>query len=144
MTNPDTTTTREPAAAPTASAASRSAFPQFAIDAANERLGAVGTTLNGAADAIDDLFERDALPFGQDFQSLAARAARGLRDTGTTLANQDAGELLGAAQRSAAARPALTVSVGAALGAALAFVLIRTAPRLVPAADASVPVGAGA
>jgi len=113
---------------PTGKATTRSAFPQFALDAASGRLDAIGGALGGAADAIDELFERDALPFGQDFQSFAAGAAQRLRSTGATLAEQDAAELIGSAQRAAAARPALTIGLGAALGAGLAFALVRTAP----------------
>ena len=109
--------------------ARRRVVPQVAIDAANDRLREAGGALGGVADTIDELFERNTLPFGDNLQGFADQATRRLRSIGDTVGDQDAGELIDTIQRRAAANPGLAIAVGAAAGAAIALLLVRTAPR---------------
>ena len=129
MAEQDATTTTTDATGHTATAATRSAFPQFALDAADRQIEKVGSSLTGAADAIDEAFERGSLPGGDALQRYAGSAARRLRDLGERAGGLDADALVAEAQRAAAARPALAIAIGAAAGALLATVFVRMAPR---------------
>jgi len=121
----------------------RSAIPQIALDAANAQIEKIGGSLTGAADSIDELFERGDLPGGESVQHLAGDAARRLRDIGERTTSLDAEALLGEAQRVAAARPGLAIAAGAAAGAVLAYVFLRTAPAAQDAARKPATAGAG-
>jgi hypothetical protein len=110
------------------SGTAQSAFPQFAVDAANRQIGKVGDALTGAADSIDTMFDRQELPFGDQLQGYAADGAAKLRRWGAQAGEQDAGALMTDLQRTAAARPVLAVAIGAGLGVALALFLVQTAP----------------
>jgi hypothetical protein len=112
----------------TADGAGRSAFPQFAVTMANQQIAKVGETLVGAADSLDDLIAGSGLPIGEDLKRLATDATERLRSAGTSIGEQDAGILLGELQQGAAARPTLSLVVGAGLGAILAYAFLRTAP----------------
>lgn len=115
------------------SGSTKTAFPQFAVDAANRQIGKVGDALTGAADSIDSMFERQELPlFGEQLQGYASDGAAKLRRWGQQAGEQDAGELMADLQRTAAARPALAIALGAGLGAALALLLVQTAPAAAP------------
>ena len=107
----------------------RRVIPQVAIDAANDRIREVGGAIGGVADTIDELFDRNKLPFGDNIQGFADQATGRLRSIGDTVGDQDAGELIETVQRRAAENLAMAIAIGAAAGAAIAFFLARTAPR---------------
>ena len=67
----------------------------------------------------------ESLPVPDAVRDLATSTTQKLRNLGTKASEQDAAELAAGLQRTAAAHPAASIGVGAAVGAALATLLVR-------------------
>ncbi len=78
-----------------------------------------------AADAIERLLGSQSLPVPDAVLELVTSTTQKLRKLGTAAREQDAAELVGGLQRTAAAHPAASIGVRAAVGAAIAGLLIR-------------------
>lgn len=102
-----------------------SLVPSFALDAADAKIATWSGAIIDAADTIEKLIGAESLPIPETVRELATSTTQKLRSLGTTAGEQQAAELVASLQRSAAAHPAASIGVGAAVGAALATLLVR-------------------
>ncbi|MBN8808279.1 MAG: hypothetical protein J0I47_08590 [Sphingomonas sp.] len=100
-------------------------MPQFALEAADAKIATWSTAIVDAANTIERLLSSESLPVPDGVRDLATSTTEKLRGFGTKAGEQDAKELVAGLQRTAAAHPAASIGVGAAIGAALAAVLVR-------------------
>jgi ElaB/YqjD/DUF883 family membrane-anchored ribosome-binding protein len=119
----DPAAARPKAAKPAAAAAT--IVPQFALDAANTKIAALSAAVIETADSIDRLVGSESLPMPDAMRDLAASTTRRLRDLGSAAGEQDTAELVAKLQRNAAAHPAASIGLGAAIGATLAALLVQ-------------------
>ena len=103
----------------------RTVVPQFALDAADAKIATWSAAIIDAADTIERLVASESLPVPHGVRDLATTTTAKLRSLGTKSSEQDAAEMVAGLQRTAAAHPAASIGIGAAIGAALATVLVR-------------------
>ena len=108
-----------------ASSGVASFVPQFALDAADAKIATWSGAVIDAADTIERLLSSESLPVPDAARDLAKTTTQKLRSLGTTASEQQAAEVVAGLQRTAAAHPAASIGVGAAVGAALAALLVR-------------------
>lgn len=116
--------TTEPRAAE-AKARERTFVPQFALDAADAKIATWSTALVDTADTIDRLISAESLPVPDGVRELASTTTQKLRGFGEQSGEYEASELVASLQRTASAHPAASIGVGAAVGAALAALVVR-------------------
>jgi hypothetical protein len=107
---------------------------QFAQGALSAQVGRVSEILNNTADAIDQLLGGSDLPLPDGAKGFVTSTSGKLRDMADRTTEDEAGKLLEALQRTAAAHPATTAGFGAALGAALGLALAKLGGPAVSAA----------
>lgn len=103
----------------------RTIVPQFALDAADAKIASVSAAIVDAADTIERLVGSESLPVPENVRELATSTTQKLRNFGARSGEYDAAELVGGLQRTAAAHPAASIGVGAAVGATLAALLVK-------------------
>lgn len=103
----------------------RTLMPQFALDAADAKIATWSTAIVDAADTIERLVASESLPVPDGVRDLATATTKKLRIFGTQSGDYDAAELVSGLQRKAAAHPAASIGLGAAIGATLAALLVR-------------------
>lgn len=103
----------------------RTIVPQFALDAADARIATWSAAIVDAADTIERLVASESLPVPDGVRDLATSTTKKLRNFGTQSGDYDAAELVGGLQRTAAAHPAASIGLGAAVGATLAALLVK-------------------
>lgn len=103
----------------------RTIVPQFALNAADAKIATWSGAIVDAANAIEQLVGAESLPVPDAVRDLATTTTRRLRDLGTQAGEQEAREIVLGLQRTAAAHPAAAIGAGAAIGAALAALLVR-------------------
>ena len=113
------------ASAQTRSSAPRTIVPQFALDAADAKIASVSAAIVDAADTIERLVASESLPVPDGVRELATSTTQKLRTFGTRSGDYEAAELVGGLQRTAAAHPAASIGLGAAVGATLAALLVK-------------------
>lgn len=109
----------------TRSDAPRTIVPQFALDAADAKIASVSAAIIDAADTIERLVASESLPVPDGVRELATSTTQKLRTFGTRSGDYDAAELVGGLQKTAAAHPAASIGLGAAVGATLAALLVK-------------------
>src|ERR1700712_4569591 len=109
----------------TASSGAASFVPQAALDAADAKIATWSGLVIDAADTIERLLSSESLPVPDAARDLAKSTTQKLRSLGTAASEQQAADLVAGLQRTAAAHPAASIGVGAAVGAALAALLVR-------------------
>lgn len=130
---PSSATTRETrednstrsASSDTAAATPRTILPQFALDAADARIATWSGAIVDAADTIERLVASESLPVPDGVRDLATATTRKLRSFGEQSGDYDAADMVSGLQKAAAAHPAASIGIGAAVGATLAALLIR-------------------
>lgn len=105
--------------------APRTIVPQFALDAADAKIASVSAAIVDAADTIERLVASESLPIPDGVRELATSTTQKLRTFGTRSGDYDAAELVGGLQKTAAAHPAASIGLGAAVGATLAALLVK-------------------
>lgn len=105
--------------------APRTLVPQFALDAADAKIATWSAAIVDAADTIERLVGSESLPVPDGVRDLATSTTQKLRSFGTQSGEYDAAELVGGLQRTAAAHPAASIGLGAAVGATLAALLVK-------------------
>jgi hypothetical protein len=103
----------------------RTLVPQFALDVADAKIATWSTAIVDAADTIERLVASESLPVPDGVRDLATATTKKLRSFGTQSGDYDAAELVSGLQRTAAAHPAASIGLGAAIGATLAALLVR-------------------
>lgn len=116
-----------------APSAEASILPAFALEAADAKIATWSSAIVDAADTIEGLVASESLPVPDAVRDLATSTTQKLRQVGTTAGEQEAAELVASVQRTAAAHPAAAIGVGAAIGAALAALLVRLGKSSGPA-----------
>ncbi len=114
----------------------RTLVPQFALDAADARIATWSGAIVDAADTIERLVASESLPVPDTVRELATATTQKLRSLGAQSGEIDAAELVSGLQRRAAAHPAASIGIGAAIGATLATLLVRL--------GTAAPAGSGA
>jgi ElaB/YqjD/DUF883 family membrane-anchored ribosome-binding protein len=99
--------------------------PQAALDAADAKIATWSGVVIDAADTIERLLNSESLPVPEAARDLVRSTTQHLRSLGTAASEQQAADLVAGLQRTAAANPAASIGVGAAVGAALAVLLVR-------------------
>lgn len=123
---PAATLAEGPTATPSADpSGAKTIVPQFALDAADAQIATWSTAVVDAADTIERLVASESLPVPDAVRDLATSTTQKLRSLGQSASEQQAADLVAGLQRTAAAHPAAAIGVGAAIGAALAGVLIK-------------------
>jgi len=110
--------------------------PQFALDAADAKISEFSGLITDAADTIERLIGTESLPVPEAVRELVTSTTQKLRKLGTTAGSQDSADLIAGLQRAAAAHPAASLGIGAAVGATLAALLVRVAPSAKTASTA--------
>jgi ElaB/YqjD/DUF883 family membrane-anchored ribosome-binding protein len=118
-----------------ANSGAASFVPQFALDAADAKIATWSGVVIDAADTIERLLSSESLPIPDAARDLAKTTTQKLRSLGTTASEQQAADVVAGLQRTAAAHPAASIGVGAAVGAALAALLVRLGTPETPQAD---------
>lgn len=106
-------------------ASERTLVPQFALDAADAKIATLSETVVETADTIDRLVSDESLPMPESVREFATSTTEKLRDFGARSGEQDASELIAGLQRAAAAHPAMSIGIGATVGATLAALFVR-------------------
>jgi ElaB/YqjD/DUF883 family membrane-anchored ribosome-binding protein len=112
-------------AAKSALSGAASFVPQSALDAADAKIASWSGLVIDAADTIERLIGSESLPVPDAARELAKNTTQKLRSLGTAASEQQAADLVAGLQKTAAAHPAASIGVGAAVGAALAALLVR-------------------
>lgn len=100
-------------------------IPNFALDAADAKIATWSAAIVDAADTIERLVGAESLPVPDAVRELATSTTQKLRNFGSAAGEQQAVDLVAGLQRTAAAHPAASIGIGAAVGAALATLLVR-------------------
>jgi ElaB/YqjD/DUF883 family membrane-anchored ribosome-binding protein len=108
-----------------ANSGAASFVPQFALDAADAKIATWSGAVIDAADTIERLLTSESLPIPDAARDLAKSTTQKLRSLGTAASEQQAADVVAGLQRTASAHPAASIGVGAAVGAALAALLVR-------------------
>lgn len=103
----------------------RTLVPRFALDAADAKIATLSETVVETADTIDRLVSDESLPVPESVREFATSTTEKLRDFGARSGERDASELVAGLQRAAAAHPAMSIGIGATVGAALAALFVR-------------------
>lgn len=118
----------------TAGAKSSGSFvPQPLLDAADAKIATWSSAVIDAADTVERLVSSESLPIPEPVRELITSTSQKLRNLGSTASERDAADLVADLQRRAASHPAAAIGIGAAVGAALATLLVRLGSPTTPA-----------
>src|ERR1044072_4582513 len=81
--------------------------PQFALDAADGQIARIAAALNTVADKFEGLLNNKAVPLGDSAKEYVRSTADKIRRLGDRAGEQEAADILLAAQRAAAEHPAV-------------------------------------
>lgn len=120
-------------------------IPQFALDAADGQIARIAGALNTVADTFEGLLDNKAVPLGDSAKEYVRSTADKIRGLGDRAGEQDAADILLAAQRAASDHPAVSAGLGAVIGASIGLALAALGARnSVSEADADQAQPAGA
>lgn len=117
-----------------ASVKSSSSFvPQGLLDAADAKIATWSVAVIDAADTVERLMSSESLPIPDGVRDLVTSTSQKLRNFGSAASEREAADLVADLQRKAASHPAASIGIGAAVGAALATLLVRLGSPTTPA-----------
>lgn len=111
--------------------------PQFALDAADGQIARIAGALNTVADTFEGLLDNKAVPLGDSAKEYVRSTADKIRRLGDRAGEQEAADILLAAQRAAADHPAVSAGIGAVIGASIGLALAALGGRSGAAATAA-------
>lgn len=112
---------------------SGSFVPQTLLDAADAKIATWSSAVIDAADTVERLVTSQSLPIPEPVRELITSTSQKLRNFGSAASEREAADLVADLQRKAASHPAASIGIGAAVGAALATLLVRLGSPNTPA-----------
>lgn len=122
---------------------SNSFVPQGLLDAADAKIATWSSAVIDAADTVERLVSSESLPIPDGVRDLVTSTSQKLRNFGSAASEREAADLVADLQRKAASHPAASIGIGAAVGAALATLLVRLGSPAAPAPDSARSGGNG-
>lgn len=132
---PDRETPHERARSNAATERPSTVVPKFALDAADAKIAEWSGMVMDTADAIDRLLASESLPVPDSVRELAGSTTQKLRSLGSQSGEHQTADLVIGLQRAASAHPAASIGVGAAIGAALAALVVKLGSASASKAD---------